>query len=80
MPALLLRYRLSLGVFLAGLIVSGLTAFPLLSELRLLASLLGIDTPERYADYHGLQHWIAYVLFGLEQTYTKFPFIGYGTD
>lgn len=80
MPPQLTRYRLSLGLFIAGLILSGLTAFPLLTELRLLASLLGIDSPERYADYHGLQHWIAYVLFGLEQTYTKFPFIGYGTD
>ncbi|MBI3886293.1 MAG: hypothetical protein HY302_11270 [Opitutae bacterium] len=80
MPSLLTRYRLSLGVFLAGLVSSGLTAFPLLAELRLLASLLGIDAPERYADYHGLRHWIAYVLIGLEQTYAKFPFVGYGTD
>ena len=80
MSPLLLRYRLSLGLFIVGLVLSGLTAFPLLSELRLLASLLGIDSPERYADYHGLRHWIAYVLFGLEQTDARFPFLAYGTD
>ncbi len=79
-PRLVSRYRFSLGIFVAGLVVSGLTAFPLLSELRILASWLGIDAPEHYPDYQGLHHWIAFVLFGLEQTYKKFPFIAYGTD
>lgn len=36
MPNLVFRYRLSLGFFIVGLILSGLTAFPLLTELRLL--------------------------------------------
>jgi len=80
MHSLLLRYRLALGFFVCGLILSGLTAFPLLTELRILASWLGIDAPERYAEYQGLRHWIAYVLFGLEQTNAQFPFVAYGTD
>jgi len=79
-PVLLRRYRISLGLFVFGLIASGLTAFPLLKEVRVLASWLGITAPERYLELHGLQHWIAYVLFGLEQTYERFPFFGYGTD
>jgi hypothetical protein len=80
MEYLLRRYRLSLGLFVIGLVLSGVTAFPLLTELRLLASWLGISDPAAYQRSSGLQHWIAHVLFGLEQTYARFPFIGYGTD
>jgi len=76
----LLRYRLALGFFIVGLLLSGLTAFPLLTELRLLASWLGIANAANYPNLTGLHHWIAYVLFGLEQTNTRFPFLAYGTD
>jgi hypothetical protein len=79
-PSLLLRYRLSLGLFIVGLILSGVTAFPLLTELRLLASWLGITHPADYAQLTGLQHWIARVLFALEYNHTQFPFLAYGTD
>tara|TARA_B110000483_G_C18201742_1_gene545561 strand:- start:4331 stop:4909 length:579 start_codon:yes stop_codon:yes gene_type:complete len=79
-PALLFRYRVSLALFLAGLVFSGLTAFPLLVEIRILSGWLGITDPANYQELTGLAHWIAYVNFGLEQTYEKFPFIGYGTD
>ena len=37
------RYHLVLGFFITGLILSGLTAFPLLHELRLMAAALGIE-------------------------------------
>jgi hypothetical protein len=77
---LLLRYRISLILFLLGLVFSGLTAFPLLHEIHLLAAWLGISDPANYQGYTGLNHWIAYVEFGLEQTYVRFPFFGYGTD
>jgi hypothetical protein len=80
MPGLLARYRLALGLFFIGLIVSGVTAFPLLVELRLLASWLGIDAPEHYAQDHGLRHWIGYVLTGLEHAHAHYPFLAYGTD
>ncbi len=51
-PATVLRrYRVVLGVFIAALIVSGLTAFPLLHELECLAGLLGIPAT---ADPHSL--------------------------
>ena len=79
-PTLLLRYRLALAAFLAGLVFSGLTAFPLLTEIRLLTRIMGIDDPNRYAELTGLAHWIAFVHVGLEQTYARFPFFGYGTD
>lgn len=79
-PTLLFRYRLSLGLFIVGLILSGVTAFPLLTELRLLASWLGIAHAADYAQLTGLQHWIARVLFALEQNEAQFPFLAYGTD
>jgi len=77
---LLLRYRLVLGFFIVGLILSGLTAFPLLTELRLVGTLLGITDPADHEHLDGLRHWIAYVLFGLEQANARFPFLAYGTD
>jgi hypothetical protein len=80
MEKYVLRYRISLGIFIFGLAISGLTAFPLLHELRMLASLLNITDPEKYAQITGLRHWIGYVLSGLEQLHTKFPFLAYGTD
>ncbi len=80
MQPLLRRYRLVLGCFIVGLILSGVTAFPLLTELRLLAALLGITHPADYASLTGLHHWIAYVLYGLEETNARFPFLAYGTD
>lgn len=79
-PALLLRYRISLAAFLGGLVFSGLTAGPLLTEIRLLSDWLGIVDPARYPEYTGFTHWIAFVHFGLEETYARFPFFGYGTD
>ena len=79
-PPLLLRYRLVLGFFIVGLILSGITAFPLLTELRLLASWLGIANAADYAQLTGLQHWIARVLFALEKNAVEFPFLAYGTD
>ncbi len=79
-PDLLSRYRLSLGCFIVGLVLSGLTAFPLLTEVRLLANLLGIDNAADYLHLTGLQHWIARVLFALEQNQQSFPFLAYGTD
>lgn len=80
MQPLLFRYRLCLGLFIIGLTLSGITAFPLLTEMRLLASWLGITNAADYQNLTGLQHWIAYVLFGLEETNARFPFLAYGTD
>ncbi|MCB1209973.1 MAG: hypothetical protein KDK97_11630 [Verrucomicrobiales bacterium] len=77
---MLQRYRLILGFFILGLIVSGVTAFPLLHELNLLSSWFGIDATRPISDYSGLARWIAKVRAGLEVTYRDQPFIAYGTD
>jgi hypothetical protein len=77
---LLFRYRLSLGFFILGTLLSGVSALPLQTELSLLARFLGISAPAAYADLHGLRHWIGFVYFGLQQTASRFPFFGYATD
>ena len=40
---LLSRFRLILGIFIVGLVLSGVTAFPLSHELDLMARVLGVD-------------------------------------
>ncbi len=73
----LIQFRAILSLFIAGLALSGVTAFPLLHELRLLAHLLGTDTT---AAHNGLTFWILTVRDGLEHTYAAYPWIAYGTD
>ena len=66
------RVRWTIGLVIFGLIVSGLTAFPLLHEMRFL---------ERFFDHEiGMGRWIHRVAMGLEDTYAAYPFIAYGTD
>lgn len=77
---LLFRYRLVLSLFIAGLVASGLTAFPLRLELSIAAKLLGITDPASYNNMPGLPGWIAYVDYGLQETYARFPFFGYASD
>jgi hypothetical protein len=73
------RYRISLGLFVAGLVLSGVTAFPLFSEARILAHTFGIEPQETFPT-HGFHQWGAWVLYGLRMTYYNYPFIAYGTD
>ena len=75
----LLQIRLLLGFFIAALILSGLTAFPLRWELRLLNSWFGEQTPAGAA-FPGLAQWLSYVQEGLESTGRAYPFLAYGTD
>lgn len=71
------RFRAVLGLFIAGLVLSGVTAFPLLHELRVLSHLLGVDAATHA---NGLTFWILTVRDGLEHTYAAYPWIAYGTD
>jgi hypothetical protein len=73
-------YRLVLGAFIAGLILSGVTAFPLLHELELLAPMLGIPADAAAASQTGLGFWIATVRDGLRATHATYPWLAYGTD
>jgi hypothetical protein len=73
------KYRLVLGFFILGLILSGITAFPLAWELRLLTHTLGIDTSSP-ANHTGISFWLATVDRGLHETYAAYPWFAYGTD
>lgn len=77
---LLTRIRWTLGFFMAALVVSGLTAFPLQWELDLLARWLGAGDMALPSQYTGLLYWIVTVRNGLRATYAAYPFIAYGTD
>ena len=67
-------------LFIGGLVVAGLTAFPLLHEVRLLAALLGVGEAAGPEGHTGLHFWILTVRHGLQETYARFPWIAYGTD
>ncbi|MEO5917304.1 MAG: hypothetical protein ABIS50_23950 [Luteolibacter sp.] len=67
-------------LFIIGLAISGLTAFPLLLELRLLGRLLDAAPDSLPQDHGGLAFWIITVRNGLEATYAGYPWIAYGTD
>src|SRR5215510_5889471 len=74
------KIQLWLTLFIVGLVLSGLTAFPLETELRILSSMLGINPAVPASDYSGPQHWIALVATALHESYAKYPFLAYGTD
>lgn len=74
------RFRVSLAVFIAGLVASGVTAFPLLVEIRRAVNWLGLGDASSAAGHHGLAFWILTVRFGLEDMYARYPWVAYGTD
>lgn len=69
-----------MSLFILGLVVSGITAFPLQWELDCLASWLGVGGNPDLGSLSGLRYWIAYVHKGLEESYAAYPFLAYGTD
>ena len=78
--ATLRRIRLLLAVFVVGLIISGVTAFPLGIEARAADRFLhGPGWPlARHLPF--LTGWIDRVSGGLTATYDRYPFVAYGTD
>ncbi|MCF8371610.1 MAG: hypothetical protein K9H64_08300 [Bacteroidales bacterium] len=65
--------RFWIGIFIFGLIVSGLTAFPILTEIRLLERIFAGQS-------NSLAKWILFISEGIKISYAKYPFIAYGTD
>lgn len=66
---LIRRIRFATGVFIGGLVASGLTAIPLETELALLDRWIG-----------GESGWVHRVATALHETNMKHPFLAYGTD
>lgn len=62
-------------LFIIGLVLSGVTAFPLETELSATYSLLqsmGWDNP--------ISHWVEKVYVAVKDTNAHYPFLAYGTD
>ena len=73
----LTRVRVWLILFVIGLVLSGVTAFPLQAETDLLVRLLHADwlpAPD------GLVRWVDRVHTGIVDTNERYPFMAYGTD
>ncbi|MEV7534976.1 hypothetical protein ACIQNV_24415 [Streptomyces hydrogenans] len=78
--ALLARIRAWLILFVVCLVLSGATAFPLVTELRWLdSSLTGWAAPVGEA-LPGLAEWIHKVAGGVEKAGAEAPYLLYGTD
>ena len=74
----IVRIRVWLGIFIAALLVSGITAFPLEIELRLGSDLLHASPLPLWMPH--LLAWIDRVRDGLIATNDAYPFLAYGTD
>ena len=72
------KIRTLIGIFIVALVLSGITAFPLLHELNFLVRLLGADAPGHPEG--GLHWWIRTVRDGLADTDARHPWMAYGTD
>src|SRR4051794_1313492 len=62
-------------IFITGLVLSGITAFPIESQLSLAHQWIHTLRWDNF-----FFEWIEFVYEGVEDTYQKYPFIAYGTD
>lgn len=69
------RIRWLTSIFMVGLVASGATAIPVLTEVNWLAQALGGEP-----DSSVLAEWLGRVRTALGQTQTQYPFLYYGTD
>lgn len=76
----LTRVRVWLVLFMLGLILSGVTAFPLEAESGLLVRLLHAEWSPAIAHLPGFVDWVDRVHQGIAQTNQEYPFMAYGTD
>lgn len=74
------RIRFWLGVFIAGLVLSGVTAFPLVTELRWLDAAVHTSLLEPLTRATGLLPWVVRVREAVTETNAQYPFLAYGTD
>ena len=70
--------RMWVLVFIIGLAISGITAFPLQTETAFLVrAAVAIDLPEHLPS---LFLWVQRVASALADTNARYPFLAYGTD
>ncbi len=67
--------RILLLLIIAGLVVNGLTAFPIMTQLE-----IGHTYIQRHNWNNRLTNWLELVYSGVKETDFRYPFIAYGTD
>lgn len=72
---LTLKIRWTVVLFILLLVLSGITAFPLQTELNFLIELLEADSSSS-----GIDAWIYNVTLAINDVNTHYPFLSYGTD
>ena len=78
--SILRKLRLVLGLFTAALILSGLTAFPLKSEMEHVVAIRGLEHMAPAEAGNGFDRWILTIRNGLRESYARYPWLAYGTD
>ena len=76
---LIRKIRIWLALFIAGLVLSGLTAFPLQRETGLLNRLFGVAAAPSVGE-PAPHVWLRRVHEGIVHTNSDYPFMAYGTD
>ncbi|MEO6850131.1 MAG: hypothetical protein ABI203_05650 [Mucilaginibacter sp.] len=66
------KIKLCLWIIIIGLVLSGLTAFPLETELGIISSHISAASP--------FYHWFNSIYTAIKQTNEQFPYLSYGTD
>lgn len=74
-PRVLRQVKMLLVIFMVCLAISGLTAFPIEWQLDLAHGWV----MEQGWD-NGVSQWLERVYQGVHETYSRYPFIAYGTD
>ncbi len=74
------RVRFWLILFVIGLVLSGVTAFPLELETRWLLSLARHESSPVPEHLPTLYAWLERVHEGIRETNDRYPFMAYGTD
>jgi hypothetical protein len=67
-------------LFILALVFSGITTFPLQSEIEQIAAMRGLEDVTPADAGGGFDRWILTVRNGLRDCYAKYPWLAYGTD
>lgn len=67
------KVRLLIVIFIFGLVISGITAFPIETQLSVVNGYLSF-----FPKF--IQEWISSVYIAIKETNANYPFLSYGTD
>ena len=79
-PQRLSRIRIWLCLFAAGLLLAGITAFPLEWESRMLSQWLHGSGTWAGDSFPAMRAWIDQAQYALAVSYHRYPWLAYGTD